>query len=227
MRKLIVVLMAAVSLSAADLDNNTLTVTATRPLNAPPDEASMVVQVSVAPDIGLDDVLAMMKGTGITAGNLTGVYETAVQTGQPYVEIGRTATWTFQTAISLSDLQSTIATLTQLQKSSGSKLSFDIFGSRASALPACPLTALVADARRQADAMASAAGMKVGPIVSVSDTPSAGAYGTPVGVFDPGVVYFSGVFSMAITTTLSGILTSTVVSTPPPSCSLTVQFKLQ
>ena len=179
----------------------------------------MVVQVSVAPDTGLDDVLAMLKGTGITAGNLTGVYETPVQTG-PYVQVDPTATWIFQTTISLSDLQSTIATLTQLQKSSGSKLSFDVAGTRASSLPSCPLTALVSDARKQADTMASAAGIKVGLIVSVSDTPPVGV-GVPVAMF--GYLGTSGLSPATLTRTF----VSTVVSSPPPSCSLTVQFKLQ
>jgi Protein of unknown function (DUF541) len=131
-----------------------------------------------------------------------------------------TATWTFQTAISLTDLQSTIATLTQLQKTLGSKLSFDLSSTRPSTLPACPLTALVSDARKQAESMAAAAGMRVGPIVSLSDAPPPPTVAVtfPVVVINP---------FLAIPSTLSGVFSSTVATTPPPFCSLTVQFKLQ
>ena len=72
-RILLVMLLAAASVCAASLDNNTVTVTANRALSLQPDQVSLYVTVLTAQDAGLDDVLAKLKGTGITAEFLNSV----------------------------------------------------------------------------------------------------------------------------------------------------------
>jgi hypothetical protein len=78
---------------------------------------------------------------------------------------------------------------------------------------------LVSDARKQADAMAAAAGMRTGAIVSVSNEPPA------IAAADVTVpVVIDGDFSVVLGL-VSGI--PYVAPVAPSSCSLTVQFKLQ
>jgi hypothetical protein len=107
------------------------------------------------------------------------------------------------------------------------------YSADAQAAQACPYPALVSDARRQADAMASAAGMKAGPIVSVSD-------GGPSDIAVPTALARTGDFSISpifIYDAYSGLPPSGSgvfglvgfpypLSAPPPACLLTVQFKL-
>jgi uncharacterized protein YggE len=212
MRTLTLALLLAAGLSAADLDNNTLTVTASRPLTVQPDQAQILVELTTARDAGLDDVLGKLQGTGIAAANLTDVFGSGAAGSQ----------WNFVLPVAFSALKTTLATFTQLQRSLGASLVFSVAGTQVSAAAqttqACPLPALVSDARRQADAMASAAGMRTGPIVSVSDQPPA-----PVvpNVTEP--VLIAGDFSVAVGL-VSGI--PYVAPVAPSSCSLTVQFKL-
>jgi uncharacterized protein YggE len=93
-------------------------------------------------------------------------------------------------------------------------LTFFVSGTQVSTTPSCPLPALVSDARKQADSMAAAAGMRAGPIVSVSDQPAATAL--------PDIIY--GHFSAAAFLVVNPF--PSYIAPQSPSCSLTVQFKL-
>ena len=250
MRTITLILMAAAVVSAADLDNNTLTVTATRTLNIQPDQALVSVNLVVARDAGLDDVLAKLNGTGITAANLTSVSQVLGSTaaaGGPYSE------WMFSVQVPFSNLKSTLAALIQAQASLGqisgsNALSYYISGTQVSAdaqaAQPCPFTALVSDARRQADTMAAAAGMRTGAITTVSDGTSvettgatAAAIAVPTSacrIGDFSALYGTIVSSPALIPVASPGLSAGVVTIPvpciatfpQPSCSLTVQFKL-
>jgi len=98
----------------------------------------------------------------------------------------------------------------------------------------CPMTALISDARRQADSMAAAAGMRAGAIASVSDGTSLDAVGLSAGSPFPGNITPIGSFVLrgVLTTapvapvTPVSVVFSPLVSAPRPACSLTVQFKL-
>ena len=221
MRTLFGILIAAMALSAADLDDNTVTVTATRTPNVQPDLALVSVNLVVAQDAGLDDVLAKLNGTGIAAANLTSVSQAfglTAAAGGPYSE------WMFSVQVPFTNLKSALAALTQAQAGAGSisgsnALTFYVSGTQVStdaqAAQPCPFTALVSDARRQADSMAAAAGMRTGAIVSVSN--GAGAAGSFTAVYDPTT---GRPFAYA------NLLGPVMISAQQPSCSLTVQFKL-
>jgi hypothetical protein len=230
MKRICVILVAAASLSAAALDNNTVTVTATRSLNLTPDQVFIYVTLWTAPDAGLDDALAKLQGTGITADSLTSV-------GPGYVSFLNGALnpaytqWTFLLSIPFSKLKDTLAALTQAQKNVGTiqgqpALNANVGGvgisAASQAAQPCPLTALVSDARRQANAMAAAAGMKTGAIVAVGDgilLEGAVPYAVPSAVFRTGD-FASGLLGGI------GSSSSVIVGQPQPSCSLTVQFQL-
>ena len=82
---------------------------------------------------------------------------------------------------------------------------------------ACPLTTLVSDARRQAESLASAAGMRLGGIVSLSDETdlSVTQFASPAGGLPPG--FKVGDFDD---------LRFRVVPTARRPCLMVVQFRL-
>jgi hypothetical protein len=216
MRTLSLVLLVARVLAAADLDNNTVTITATRTIKAQPDQVRVVVQVAVPQDTGLDDVLAKLKGTGITASDLQ--YANGQQILFPDQRSNQNVQWTFVTTTSLASLKSMRTNLAQLQANLGANaLTFSVAGTQVSTdAQDCPLSALVSDARKQADALAAAAGMRTGAIVSVSNGPAV----IPIAVYDLlGVPVPSGISRV-------GSFSSAIITSPQASCSLTVQFKL-
>jgi hypothetical protein len=92
--------------------------------------------------------------------------------------------------VSFSKMKDTVTALSQAAASLGSiqgsrTLAFSVAGTQNSpdllASQPCPMTALISDARRQADAMAAAAGMRTGAIVSVSDGTSLDGVGLGAG----------------------------------------------
>jgi len=238
------ILLAAKSLCAATLDNNTVTVTATRTINLQPDQVLFYVSVLTLQDAGLDDVLAKLKGTGITGEHLNGVspaYVSAIPSGAVNPA---TALWTFILPVSFANMKQTMLALAQAQSGLGSLqgaqvLTYSAFETRysqeAQAAQPCPLSALVSDARKQADVMAAAAGMKTGAIVSVSDGSSldgTGPIGAPAASMRAGdfsyLLLGAPIYGRAVptTVTVTPIVSAVMLSLPQPACSLTVQFKL-
>jgi len=228
-------LLFAARLAAADLDSNSVTVTATRTVSAQPDQVALSVDLLATPDVALDDVLARLKGSGITAADLNGVYTSY---GVQYVAANRFLDWNFNLNVAFTKMKDTLKALKALQTSipaiqDSPALTFSVTGTRYSAdalaAQSCPLPALVSDARRQADAMASAAGMKTGAIVSLTD-------GSSLEVTVPTALQRIGDFSQisAIYDPATGVLPVSRVLTGfvlpvtalKPSCALTVQFKL-
>src|SRR5215472_2976887 len=162
--------LAAASLGAAELDSNTVTVSATRTLNAQPDQAVFIVNLLASPDAGLDDVLARLNGSGITAAQLSSV-STQYGSAVPGGAMAPNSLWTFTVTVSFSKMKDTVTALAQAASSLGSIqgsriLTFSVVGTQNSpdrlASQPCPMTALISDARRQADSMAAAAGMRAG-----------------------------------------------------------------
>jgi hypothetical protein len=225
MRIITLAILMVAALSAADLDNNTVTVTATRSNAVQPDQAQVLLQLNAAQGAGLDDVLGTLKGTSVVAANLSNVTQ----------EGDGTVTWTFLLPVALTSLKSTLAALAQLDASLGSShgshvLNYSVIGTQVSAdaqaAQPCPLPALVSDARKQADALAAAAGMKTGPIVSVSDEPPTAQVATSSAVLIAGD--FSAILPVSGLPYVNYAALSRVLPVPaPPSCSLTVQFRLQ
>jgi uncharacterized protein YggE len=202
----------------AQLPSNTLTITANRTINPQPDEALFSLSVTSSATTNLGQIVAALSGVGITSENLAGVGN---NTTPPSFQ------WNFTLDVPLSNLTATIASLNNLEKTiaqnnSGLILTFTVEGTQVS--PAaqqqqqsqpCSNAELIADATAQAQKLAAAAGMILGPIMKLSNAPTAGQiYAVPNSVILTGVL---GAFSF-------------VVSAPAPSsatCSLVVQFQLQ
>jgi len=211
-RALSVFFFASSSLLFGQLDSNTVTVTASASTNVQPDQVVFGVYVSSGLSTSLDDVLAALKTSGITAANFSGVAtnSTLVGTGslpQPSLQ------WAFGLPVPFAQMKATVTMLTALEQSigqanSGLTLSFQVSGTEASAAllasQSCSLVQLIANATTQAQQLANAAGLSIGPILAMSSGTS-----TPVA----GQVIQSGAFISA------NLVTS-------HTCSVTVKFSM-
>jgi hypothetical protein len=206
-------LILSVPAAFAQLDSNSVTVSATRSMSQQPDQVLFGVTVQSGFNTSLDDVVAALQGSGITAANFGGV-----GTGPtPLLSAGpvtQSLQWVFALPVPLAKIKDTIATLTTLQKSiaqqnTGLVLSFNVQGAQVSTQAqqshVCPTSDLLADATTQAQKLASAAGLSLGTVLAMSSGTSASS--------SVGSVSIAGLF----------------VSAPPvlPSvCSMTVKFAL-
>lgn len=164
----------------AQLDSNSVTVSATRSLAQQPDQVLFGVTVQSGLNTSLDDVVAVLQGSGITAANFSAV-STAPFVGNLIPPQPATATpvlqWTFALPAPLAKIKDTIATLTGLQQrigqqNNGLTLSFNVQGTQVSAQlqqsQVCPTSDLLADATAQAQKLAGAAGLSLGAVLAMS-----------------------------------------------------------
>jgi Protein of unknown function (DUF541) len=209
-RTLIFGFVMSVSLAFGQLESNSVSVTASQSMNLPPDQVLFGVYVTASINSSLDDVLAALKGSGITIANLSGVGNASpigiVTVGPPPTP---NIQWSFSLAVPFAQMKATVTTLTSLQQSNiqsnrGFALSFSVQGTQVSASAqqsqVCSITGLIADATAQAQKLASAAGLNLGSILAMSSgTSNAGASFQTIGE-------------------ISSLLTL------PQSCTLTVKF---
>ena len=210
---LIAALLLSISIAHAQLDSNSITVTASpsTPTGVQPDQAVYIVQVSTGLDMSLDDVIAALQGSGITSANFQGLSPTFFNTfngsgvsGPPTLMLS----WSFRFAVPFSRSKDVLSTLNTLQqsiakKNNGTALSFYIQGTQSSAQSqqTCSVPDLLTDARAQAQKLAAGAGVSVGNILAMSSPVGAG---------------FAPVPGLGSSSTPAAV----------PVCSLTVKFAL-
>jgi hypothetical protein len=154
-------------LAAAQLTPNSVTVTASRAIEIQADQFRFGITIDARPDAGLDDVLAVARGAGLTAANFTGI---------GYNSGGDRVAWYFVVAVPIAQMKSTIGLLnavqTDLAKDAKYSLYFSVGGLSTSAqaqqAQACPIADVITDARASAAKLASAAGLTVGAIQALS-----------------------------------------------------------
>jgi uncharacterized protein YggE len=219
--RLAILLLAASATAFGQLDDDTLTVTATRTTSLAPDQAAITIYFSGPAASSLDDALAALQGSGVAASDLA--YVTSTDGASPFLQ------WVFNRTVSFSQLKATLAALDSIQSAVAKKGAFSVSwfvqgtvspaAQQATAL--CPLPAMVSDARAQAQRVADAAGVKVGPVVSLSQAQPGGLVPVPV--------FRSGEFVSATGFVSNPFRLGVISSSPPPtgsSCGITVQFKL-
>jgi uncharacterized protein YggE len=207
-----VLLLALESLAFGQLDSDTLTVSASQPVNLQPDQLIFSIYVTTAASTGLDEVAAGFKSAGIT---------TAIFSDVSSSRDHATLTWFFNLAVPFSKIPATVAQLT------AQKVEFYVQGSQVSAASQqaqqCPLATMIADARAQAKKLADAAELVVGEILSLSSgQPLNGAqapYVQQQQSSPPQAALGGTVFAVS----LVQIPIQPAVSR---TCSLTVKFKL-
>jgi hypothetical protein len=170
----------SLSVAFAQVDSNSITVTASRgPSSGPPDQAVFGVVVTSGVDTSLDDVIALLQGTGIGAANLRSLNEYPISNGSSG-QATEALNWQFTVTAPLAKNKDTIATLTNLQatiaKNNNSvTMSFSIQGTQSSVQPqTCSQSDLLTDARTQAQKLADGAGVSVGNILALSGSTTAG-----------------------------------------------------
>jgi len=216
-RTLIFGFLLSVSLAFGQVESNSVTVTASQSVNLPPDQVVFGVYVTASINSSLDDVLAALKGSGITIANLSGVGN-ASPIGIVTVGLATAPNvqWSFALAVPFAQMKATVTALTSLQQSniqsnSGFALSFSVQGTQVSASAqqsqVCSITGLIADATAQAQKLASAAGLNLGSILAMSSGTSSPAAGNLVQQVE----------------TVGSLLVSQQL-TVPQSCALTVKF---
>ena len=216
-------LILSVPAAFGQLDSNSVTVTAARSMSQQPDQILFAVNVQSGLNTSLDDVVAALQGSGITAANFSGVIMgpnvifSGIGTQPPPLPtaVAPPLQWVFGLPVPLAKIKDTIVMLTALQKNiaqqnNGLMLSFNVQGTQVSAQsqqsPVCPTSDLLTDATTQAQKLASAAGLSLGSVLAMSSgTSVSGNVGTPISV-------------------------SAVISFSPPIlpsvCSMTVKFAL-
>jgi len=189
------------SMAFAQLDTNSVTVTASRTLPSPPDQVIFGVFVTSDLTKSLADVVNAVSSVGIVQAN----FSTLTQVTNPQLGLQ----WGFGLVVPFAKLKDTAAALATLaqsitQNNSGLTLSFSVAGTQTSQIPACPIAGLISDAGMQAQNLASGAGRSLGGILAMSTSVSA-----PNSGFTYGIYAYSSVSSS----------TSTY-------CSLTVKYAL-
>jgi uncharacterized protein YggE len=224
MRLTLLMLMAVAAFAQAD--TNTITITASRNISVSPDQLQYNVTVVTDATAALSDAVALLGGTGITASSLSYVSANA-----------GSANWSFSLVVPVSKMKDTGAALAKAQQQAGVRNGLPVVTyavssaqtSDAAQSQACQLNALLSDARREADRVASAAGVKVGGIVGLGEgagVPTAVARSAVFGVFlDPSV---GSPISNPNLPILANPLLGAYYSSPPPlvPCSLVVRFQL-
>jgi uncharacterized protein YggE len=178
----ILLLVSCCSAAFGQFESNAITVTASSNTNLQPDQAIFSVTVQSSLNTGLDDVLAALQGSGITATNLSSVSTQQVTTYSGSISsTSLDLQWVFNLFAPLTNTKGTIATLTTLQQSianlnNGLTLSFSIIGTQVSQQLAqsqtCSFPALIASATTQAQTLASASGLTLGSITALSSSVS-------------------------------------------------------
>jgi uncharacterized protein YggE len=209
MSKLALLLIAAAPVFA-QLDSHTLAISATRSITPQPDQVVFGLSVNAAASTTLDQAVGALSGLGITEANLNGIGNLG-----PFQ-------WGFTLVAPLSKLSTTIGALIKLeqtigQNNSGLTLAFTIEGTQTSQQSqSCSNADVIADATAQAQKLAAAAGLTLGPILRVSNVPGAQTYAVP------NIVERVGFFAL-------GGVSEFMFAAPVPSpvtCSLLVKFQL-
>jgi hypothetical protein len=204
----------------AQIDDHTLTISVSRNVTATPDQVVFDVSVASPADAALADVVGLLAGTGITASNLS------------YISGREIVDWNFELVTPFSAMKETIAALTAAKQRIGSKtgvpsMQFRVVSQRTSAAAqsaACPLTSLVSDARKEADRIASASGVKLAGIVGLSESLRTTVAATFLSAAYIGISRAGIWFDPSTSAASLGLLG--VTAPAPNACSMVVQFRL-
>jgi len=213
-------------LAFGQLDSDTISVTASRFTPIQPDQVQLLISVNAPASTDSDQVLAALPGTGLTTSNLVNVNSNTGDNG-----IGLVLNYTFQLTTPFSKMKSTLSTLQGLvttigANKSGLTLTFYVQGAQVSdaaqqAVP-CSVPDLMADAQAHAKRLADAAGLFVGPILSVA-TGSIGTQQVVSGAFLPANIILAGAIGSPFG---ASILPQPFLATSaPPACSIQVKYK--
>jgi uncharacterized protein YggE len=243
----LVVILAPVAF--AQLDSNTITVSASRAIYVQPDQIAIGVFVDTGLDVTLDQVLAAVQPAGISASNFSSVYPAynllsgllnsgPISTGP--ISIGSVGglEWAFTVNVPFASMKDTLNLLasvlqTLAKQPLGMTLTFGPQGlqvsPQAQAAQACNTPNLMADARSQALALANAAGFGVGSVVALSDGSGSTVPRVSIASLVPtsvaSLTSILGGLRIAPSFGVSSVPSSLAIPSPTV-CSIVVKFRL-
>jgi len=203
--RIAILLLAAACAAFAQFDDNVVTITASRQVTSAPDQVQIGVTVTTDQNQALDAVLAALP-SGFGAANLSSVSASGPAGLQ----------WIFTETVPVAGLAGALAGLNAASTGSKFAIGYYVQGTTTSVEGQCPYPALIADARAQANQLALAAGVTLGPIVTISQQ------STPLNVLRSGE-FSSSSFLLGV---ISNTLISAPLASPASSCALTVQFQI-
>jgi hypothetical protein len=199
-----------------------ISITASRSTNAPPDQIVATLSLTTDSSFGPDDATNELAAAGIT-----GVSLTSVNTNYLYPASGVQSmlpNWNFSLTIPLAKLTDTLKALVSAaqnipKQNAGQTFTFNLGGlqTSAQAQPPCSASTLIVDANAAAQKLASAAGVSVGPVIALADSPATVA--SRSGDFVSAAV-FGQIGLVNQVYALNNLLTVT------PTCSLTASFQI-
>jgi hypothetical protein len=210
MRTAILLLLASAA-AFAQLDNDTITITALQATPAQTDQVSVSICLVAEIGTGLSEVLAPLQSLGISERNLVAA-GSSPGSYCPYREASEKVYvwWQFAYSAPLKTIQQTFAALARTKASLGPRLSLGYgVGTDWSQTQECAVPTLLSQARRQAENIAAAAGLRVGAVVALSD-----------GTVDPS---YAGLGAQ-VATPPGAPLIDQILTAPP--CQVIAQFKL-
>jgi uncharacterized protein YggE len=173
LKRAVLFLLFPLSLAFSQVAAGSLTVTATRSQALTPDQAVLSVTVTSPLSTTRDQVVAALQGSGVTLANFQGVSSVSDYATPPTIQLY----WSFTFTTALSNLKSTFDQLAAVTKSvaqTNSKLSLNysvqstqVSDALMQAHP-CVASDLLSDARTQAQQLADAARLTLGPVVAMS-----------------------------------------------------------
>jgi uncharacterized protein YggE len=212
-RLVLAILLLGAAPAFGQIESHTVTISAARSLVFEPDQIVLQLSVRSNPSATLDQIVGALSSLGVTGADLTGTYNS-----NPL-----TLSWNFSFTAPLANLTATMGSITKIeqtiaQNNSGLTLTFYISGTQVSQqlqqAQTCPNSDLISDASAQAQKLASAAGMTLGPILRLSNALSS----QPTFVAENVVngILGANAFNQFLVAPLSS----------PMTCSLVVKFQL-
>lgn len=181
-RRFVPIFLISASSALAQLDSNSVTVTASRSSTPQADQGLFVIYIDSDLNTALADVLAAVQPAGLTVSNFSSVF-----TNTQYVYTGNqqqtqlVPRWAFRLTVPVSGIKDTIATLTALENSvpkanKNLTVSFSLTGTQPSSQTqqsqVCDFAGLISDARAQAQTLAAAGGRTLAGILALSTSTS-------------------------------------------------------
>lgn len=174
-------LLVCAPLALAQLDSNSVTVSASRNTNQPPDQAIFGVYVDSDLHAALIDILAPLQGSGITIANFSAVNTVRKYDPKGGAPLPAMLEWAFRVPMDLSKTKDIVKQLTALQQSlaqqnNGLTLTFNLQGTQMSPQleqsQVCVISDLISEARVSAQRLANAAGLGIGNVLAMSSQTS-------------------------------------------------------
>ena len=183
MRNFILLLFSAAAFGQAASDG--ISASASRTVTFAPDEAAFVLTVTTTLDLSQQQVMDALANAGIPAGDLAAL-GTAPDYSYPQLPPTTGLAYGFTFTVPIARMKTTLQQLTALRRNPPEGFLSVAFSASAGASQAAieqahqrVIPQLIAEARKKAEFLASAAGLKLGGVQALSEG-GYGAYGLPV-----------------------------------------------